>query len=155
MNSNQLKCAINCDSVMSQCVQGVFASDQLPSPSRPFPKGYIANTSSHDERGSHWVALYINKSNELEFFDSFGYPPQFYSTSLMNFCRKLNFPVRANNKRLQDEGSMVCGHYCLYFLLMRCRGLSMEEITTTFEENYKQNDLYVYEYITTSFPYCL
>ena len=46
-----------------------------------------------------------------------------------------------NTKRLQGTFSTVCGSYCIYFLMMRCRGISFEDILSQFSFNdYYRND---------------
>ena len=38
-------------------------------------------------------------------------------------------------KTLQALFSTVCGHYCVYFVLFRCRGNSLRDIVHTFSSN--------------------
>lgn len=56
---------------------------------------------------------------------------------------------------MQGVDSNVCGHYCLYYLLNRCRGISMEDIVNTFNGSYGNNDQYVLNYIESIFPFCI
>lgn len=47
----------------------------------------------------------------------------------------------------------VCGHYCLFYLMLRCRGMSMSDITKHFTVNYNVND--EFEFINHRFSFCI
>ena len=72
------------DPVASSCFLGVFASDQLPSKISTYPSGLIVNTDPIDKPGQHWVAMYFPNEGE-EFFDSYGFPPSFYTNRFTKF----------------------------------------------------------------------
>ena len=93
---------------------GVFPSDQLPLPFSRWPAAFVANTDPSDRPGQHWVAVYQESpSRPLEFFDSCGLSPEFFSLTLPIS------PLILNNKQLQGFDSNVCGHYCIFFLVHR------------------------------------
>jgi hypothetical protein len=52
-----------------------------------------------------------------------------------------------NTEVLQSPFSTVCGHYCCFFLLKRCEGLTFNEIISLFSENTLINDNIVEYYI--------
>ena len=57
---------------------GVFPSDRLPTrPEEDEPLGYIVNIDTHDQPGSHWVALWTN-DGYCTVMDSFGIPLPMY-----------------------------------------------------------------------------
>jgi len=145
MRTSQLLCAIKCDPVMRNSIIGVYARDQIPSEINQRPVGFIFNTNSSDKSGKHWLAVYFQSRDKGEFFDSYGHPPEYFS---------LDSNLNYNKKRLQSIHSNVCGHYCLYYLLQRCRGVSMDDIVNTFGNNYDCNDEYVANYMERTFPYC-
>ena len=145
MNSQQLQCVINCDKVMKKIVLGVFARDQIPDSRSSTPYGFIFNTDSSDQKGTHWLAVFIDANNKGEFFDSYGHSPNYYNIPI-----QLNY----NSKMLQSHYSNVCGHYCLYYLLNRCRNVSMNSIVNVFGNKYDENDSFVMEYIENAFPFC-
>jgi len=144
MNTRQLECVINCDSVMKDKVIGVYARDQIPTRIESFPCGLIVNTDKSYLPGRHWLAFYFESKDKVEFFDSYGHSPEYF-----NFTADVY-----NNKRLQSSTSDVCGQYCLYFLLNRCRGLPMKAFVNQFGNNYQENDAFVNNFILQSFPYC-
>ncbi|GFV28011.1 hypothetical protein TNCV_1940101 [Trichonephila clavipes] len=44
----------------------------------------VANTDTRDQEGSHWLAMYIKDKDTLEFFDSYGLPPEMYGVHISN-----------------------------------------------------------------------
>ena len=157
MNSKQLRFAIKCDRVLSTVVCGVFASDQIPLYISHRPLGLIVNTQLHDKPGKHWVSFYITDKNDGELFCSFGYSLDHYSSQFADFFTRNGIrKVRSNSLKLQSAYSMVCGHYALYYLLHRCRDISLQSIVQQFDESLPDaNDEFVYHYIVNSFQCCL
>ena len=88
------------------------------------PRALIVNVSTHDQVGSHWVALFIVDTRNAEFFDSYGLAPSQYSKYFSEFFQRQDITkIDYNTKRLQSDQTNVCGHYVLYYLHMRCRGV--------------------------------
>ena len=56
---------------------------------------------------------------------------------------------------LQSIESKVCGHYCLYFALFRCRNISLSAIVHRFSNNKVRNDFLVKRFIEKHFPQSL
>ena len=54
---------------------GVYALNELPTHSEP-DKFYICNTQPDWLPGEHWLAIYIGKQRQAEYFDSYGRPPK-------------------------------------------------------------------------------
>ena len=144
MNTNQIQCVIDCDSVLKYKVLGVFARNQIPKRVDSFPCGFIVNTDNSDQPGTHWLAFYLKSENETELFDSYGHKPELFHFKATQY----------NNQRLQSSTTNVCGQYCLYFLFNRCRGRSMNAIIRQFTNDYAKNDAFVNNFIVNTFPYC-
>jgi len=88
--------------------RGVFSRNDLPNTPRQKECG-ILNLDDLMGNGTHWVAWYKNK-NKKYYFDSFGlYPP----LEIMNY---LKGPIFYNTERVQEFGTVICGHLCLYWL---------------------------------------
>lgn len=102
---------------------GVFAMDRLPKRRNKQQGAYIINTDNHDEPGSHWVAVYVDSSGQVEYMDSYGLPP-LHKQSLQ-FLGKC---YRYNTRTLQRLYSNACGFYCVYYILKRARGETAESI---------------------------
>ena len=99
---------------------GVFSSDDLPSYPPASPCCLIANSSKRNREGSHFVAMYINKKNQLYYFDSFGSLPQIWNKCLMKFLRPW---IEKNSFKsilphpIQSFRSLFCGWYAAAFCL--------------------------------------
>lgn len=154
MNTKSLKCAINCDRILTEHVIGVFPADHLPEHVKNTPCGFIVNTDPSFLPGKHWVAFFVSSAYHGEFFDSYGHEPLFYNQYFMDFFTRNNLRLTYNNTRLQSEFSNVCGQYSLLFLLYRTRQLSQVNFLESFSDNFSINDEYVSEYIQELFPYC-
>jgi len=149
MNSLQLWDVLqNQDYCTSPHFLGVYACDRLPPPTKE-KQFIVVNLDRHYNRGSHWVAIYLFKRNDGkykgEYFDSYGGPPR--SSDIKSYLDKFCINWTFNNVCLQDINSTVCGHYCIYFLVYRCRDYSLNEIVS-FLKSISYNDFYVYSYVT-------
>jgi hypothetical protein len=86
MITSELRMALHLDSCTKHHVGGVCAVDQLPlSNISNLPKIFIVNTDTHDLPGTHWVCIYIPHDGPIEFFDSLGHHPAFYSKLFEKF----------------------------------------------------------------------
>lgn len=154
MNTRQLQCAIQCTPCMKRTVLGVFPSDQLPSIPHQRPIGLIVNTDPACAPGRHWIALFIDSDDNIEYFDSYGKPPNDLSVFIAIYVSR--FPhIKVNKKRLQSSMTAVCGQYCLYYLLCRCNGLTMQQTLNIFDSNLLTNDQFVYEFVDDKFFCCI
>ena len=88
--------------------RGCFCRNDLPKLPHKQECG-ILNLDDSSGSGTHWVAWY--KDNDKKYyFDSYGLTPP---TELINY---LQSPIYYNSDRIQPDGTVVCGHACLYFL---------------------------------------
>jgi len=115
MNTQQIDAILRNDFMTKHEFQGVFPVDKLPLICDGM---YVINTDEHDEPGEHWIAVY-NK----EYFDSYGIPPQ--DRRIVSF---IGTNAMFNAVPLQQPLSNACGFYCIYYLIERARGKSMEDI---------------------------
>ena len=120
---------------------GVRPSDKLKT-CEP-NKFYILNTDPSTKPGHHWVAVYL-KPGLCEFFDSLGEAPSKYNQDFDKLML-LNGPkYMYNTHRIQNYSSQVCGHYCIFYIIMRCKGYSLLDIVQFFSKNRLQfNDAVV------------
>ena len=151
MNTQQLKKVMDSDRKCKDQFVGVFASDELPRRINKFPAALIANVDKSSMPGSHWVAIYINQDQKGQYFDSYGVGPRqnkmFFERFLKNNCTTWDF----NPKVLQGQYSAVCGQYCLFYLLHKCRGIPLKEILKCFSDNRFENDAFVNHFIREKF----
>lgn len=103
---------------------GVFAADTLPIRLHQRPALLICNTDPVSKPGTHWVAFYIGKHGEGEFWDSYGMPPivPLHRKFLDRMCKKWTH----NPTSLQAIDSLVCGEYCALYLFHRAHGHTLD-----------------------------
>ena len=155
MNTSQLQCCIECDSLLKQYILGVFAADLIPFEVNHYPYGFIANTEASSQEGKHWIAFYIPRKGHAEIFDSYGKDPSRYNIYYEKWMKKNVLPTLVNKKQIQSNHSNVCGLYCLFFLLQRLRGHSMQEVLRLFNgSDLNANDQFIYNYSSTAFSNC-
>jgi hypothetical protein len=122
---------------------GVFPIDKLPHklpPRRPLL--LVCNTDPHDKPGDHWVVLYIDIIGE--YFDSFAqYVPRTFQLYLDKYCNT----VTVNNKILQSVMSAYCGHFCIFYCLMKTLSYSMSDIVDAFTSDTALNDYIVHQFV--------
>jgi len=113
------------------------------------PMALIVNTDQNiDGAGEHWVAIYADEKS-VEYFDSYGQPPM-----RVGFYRLLNHLGKKwerNTRCLQHFLSSTCGHYCLYYLVLRSRGHKMRDLLLTFTDNTTENDRFVEQEVRLHF----
>ena len=120
---------------------GVFSIDTLPSS----PRLLVCNTDPASEPGRHWVAIHV-RDGRGEFFDSFGRAPNAVFERYMNrYC----FAWISNDKQLQSIISKFCGYYCIYYCLLRDRGVDMRRIVRSFTDDTGLNDALVHSFVCT------
>ena len=139
MNTSQLHYLLTRDPFVRSQLGGVCAADELPLRVPYRPRVYVVNTDNRGQPGRHWVTLYFPKKGPAEFFDSLGRAPNYYNRRRFKAVMLKNGHGYAFNKiRLQERGTLTCGHYCLYYAFHRCRGWTMNRIVTSL--NVKNND---------------
>ena len=92
-----------------------------------YPSAYVINTARHGGPGEHWVVVWLDRGGRGEYVDSYGLPPfhRDIETFLRRHCaRGFHFSPRL----LQGVLSMTCGPYCVYYVLKKSRGFSMERV---------------------------
>ena len=123
MNTKQLLDVLQHDSFTRTVFQSVVPADNLPRRILKRPQGFIVNTDDSTKKGSHWVAMYFTQDGKAEFFDSYGQDPDFYSQGFETFLQNNSMTFAWTKRVLQSPWSRVCGHYCLFYALHRCRNM--------------------------------
>lgn len=127
------------DKHVAPLFEGVYASDTLPHRLHKSPALLICNTDPISKPGSHWVAFYIDKNGEGEFWDSYGMPPRV--TNHRKFLDRLCKTWIYNHNTLQAIDSQVCGEYCVLFLVHRAHGYTLRSfVKTLFTKDPEKND---------------
>lgn len=97
----------------------------------------IANTQTSDQTGEHWICFYFPEEGPDEFFDSLGKAPEYYD---VKFETKLNNEYYRTVDQIQDSTSDLCGLYCIYYVVCRHAGVSMQTLLNVFDINHKKNN---------------
>lgn len=136
MNSDEIERFLNS---RLEYFDGVFSIDTLPDA----PRLLVSNTDPANLPGRHWVAVYVDNGHG-EFFDSFGRRPSAaFERYLNSHCLSWIF----NDRQLQSVISKFCGHYCIYYCMLRSMGFDMRKIVRSFSSDTGLNDALVNRFI--------
>lgn len=124
---------------------GVYAADQLPDTKISQDVWLlVCNCCPIDLPGEHWIAMFGNARQEIDVFDSFGFPPNVYD-GVHQFLRNQEPSlITYNTQQLQSFESDACGPYCLYFAYYRARGLSLCDIVAAIIDDKHKEDFIRY-----------
>ena len=124
---------------LSHRIDGVFSVDTLPDK----PHLLVCNTDPSDKPGRHWVCIYV-KDGRGEYFDSFGRrPTALFERYLNRHCTSWIY----NDRQIQSVISKFCGHYCIYYCMLRSRGVDMRKIVSSFSSDTGLNDALVHGFV--------
>lgn len=123
MNSNQLDRILGKNYYTKKYFKGVYSSNNIPT-YKIFPHCFVANTDKKGTFGEHWVGFFIKDDKNAEYFDSYGEDPNRDITKFLSNFSKVNL----NNRSIQSPFSDSCGHYCVYYIYNKCKGISFIEI---------------------------
>ena len=104
--------------------RGVFSRDVLPSQIDE-PEVGIMNLDSKIGPGTHWVCYRNVDKNVCEYFDSFGL---IMPTELQKYLQTSGEKIIYSTDEIQERDSVLCGYWCLYYLLERQKGKSILDI---------------------------
>lgn len=147
LTTRQLDYLARQDPYLEPIFKGVFASDQLPKKKDIQPRSaYIVNVDTHNEPGSHWISIFVEK-NRCQVFDSYGLPIKWYKPSpFVTWVFTHYEDVSSNKGQLQGTDSNTCGHYALFYLFARAREKTLEAFLAPFKNRqYVDNDHYIGE----------
>ena len=147
MNNLQISQALDADDVTKQIFVGVYAADTLPI--KEYPGAYICNTDTSSEPGRHWIAFFSPTVGVLESFDSFGRHPGTYSSHIRDWIKKDE--LKYSQSVFQTTDSVVCGNYCILFILLRAHHISYDNIVSILTNNKTINDQFVHKFVNKYF----
>ena len=107
--------------VLSPKFGGVFSRDNLPDLAEG-DKFYVCNTAPSSEPGDRWVVLHA-AAEGVEYFDLLG-----GTIHHDEFAQFLGGEYRYVSVQTQELFSSVCGQYCIFYMSLRDRGHSMDDI---------------------------
>ena len=149
----QLERILKSDPYTATHFHGVYPIDCLPRV-LSFPAAIIANTHPSEKSGEHWVAFYFSSKAKGDFFDSYGHAPKTLDPAFRRWMQRVTSQkakLQYNQRRVQGPWSSVCGHYCLYFLLLKARGVTSEDIIQSLGPEPLYSDFVVKHFIDCNF----
>jgi hypothetical protein len=126
-----------CKSLEIKNFRGVYMMDEVTTLTPSENESYIVNLQKSNEHGSHWCALHKNGIN-ISYFDSYGAPVPNEIRSRYKNNRIHNFQSEDNeypDKPLQTYSQVICGHFCVLFLLLCDKGNSFDKIISLLQSD--------------------
>ena len=122
--------------------RGVFACDELPVIDVR-PTVIVVNTDPASRPGQHWICVYFDEDGYGEFFDSFGLQPKrVFDRYMDKYCIAWTF----NKKQLQSLVSRFCGHYCIWYCMMKFRKVALTVLVNAMSNDTGLNDFLVHRF---------
>ena len=128
MNTEELLCVIRENRCLSFVADNIYSVDTLPTHIHMFPSAFICNTDRSHLPGKHWIAFWLYDPYHSECFDSLGRLPMYYDMNFETFLSENTEMCVYNNVPFQGKNTDICGYYVLYYLLMKCHNMPMQDI---------------------------
>lgn len=141
MNTMQIYCKLK--SLRLQRVYiDVLSIDQLCKYDIKPPFALVVNTEkSTVRRAGHLVAIYQkSKQDSVKFFDSYGFPFDYFSPAFSQFVYSNSKDVVSNDRQIQCFNSSTCGEHCIYFLYQCYLQIPFTDIIRSYSEECNEND---------------
>ena len=106
----------------------------------------IINLDTQTGNGTHWVAYRNIDDTVCEYFDSFGL---IMSKEIKNYLKTSGEKLVYSSDEIQGRNSVLCGYWCLYYLLERQKGRSILDVihNASFDQNdHSVNHDFIIEY---------
>ena len=114
---------------------GVFSRDNLPKKIKD--GAYVINLDEYADVGTHWIALFCNKS-EIVYFDSFGV--EHVPEKIKEFIGHKN--TEPNIFRVQANNSVMCGYFFIGFIDFILAGKKLTDFMNLFSpHDFEKNDV--------------
>ena len=104
--------------------RGVYSRDNLPN-QMDEPEVGIINLDTHIGSGTHWVSYRNDDKHICEYFDSFGLT---MPSEIQKYLQTSGEKIIYSTNEIQERDSVLCGYWCLYYLLERQKGKSILDI---------------------------
>ena len=113
---------------------GVFSRDNMPKKIKD--GAYVINLDEYEDVGTHWIALFCNRSDNV-YFDSSGV--EHVPEEIKEFIENKN--IKDNIFLVQANNSVLCGYFCVGFIDFMLAGKKLTDFTCFFfPYDFKKND---------------
>ena len=102
--------------------RGVYSRDGLPS--KIGKECGIINLDDIQGPRTHWIC-YANINNVVEYFDPFGL---IMPNEVLKYFKTANKPIVYSIGEIQNRNTVLCGYWCLYYLLESQKGKSILDV---------------------------
>ena len=102
---------------------GVYSRNNLPKKVKV--EAYVINLNEYADVGTHWIALFCNKS-EIIYFHSFGV--EHVPEKIKEFVGNKN--IIADIFRVQANNSVMRGYFCIKFIDFMLAGKKLTDFTS-------------------------
>ena len=106
-------------------LRGIYSRDGLPNKIKK--ECGIINLDDIQGPGTHWVC-YRNLDSVVEYFDQFGLIMPNEALKYFNTASPSGKQIVYSIDEIQNRNTVLCGYWCLYYLLERQRGTSILDV---------------------------
>jgi len=140
---------LDIDKIMANCTnyKGTFSKDMLPKSMNKNESAIINLQDYFAGNGTHWVCVYNDEiSDNVEYFDSFGLVPP---NEVINYMKTAHKNIIYNESQIQNIDSILCGYYCLYFIMQRNKGQPPNKVLADFHQKPTEyNEMFMKFYVS-------
>ena len=104
--------------------RSIYSRDRLPEQIRKKECGII-NLDSIEGEGTHWVCYRNIDKQMVEYFDPFGL---IMPHEIHHYLAKSGKKVIYSQDEIQNRDTVLCGYWCLYYLIERQKGKSILDV---------------------------
>ena len=104
--------------------RSIYSRDRLPDQIRKKECGII-NLDSIEGEGTHWVCYRNIDKQMVEYFDPFGL---IMPHEIHHYLATSGKEVIYSQDEIQNRDTVLCGYWCLYYLIERQKGKSILEV---------------------------
>ena len=104
--------------------RGIYSRDNLPDKIHKLETGII-NLDDSMGGGSHWICYRNVDKQYCEYFDPFGL---IMPNEIKNYLKTSGKKMVYSSDEIQERDSVLCGYWCLYYLLERQNGRPLLDV---------------------------
>ena len=104
--------------------RGIYSRDNLPNKIHKLETGII-NLDDSMGGGSHWICYRNVDKQDSEYFDPF---ELIIPNEIKDYLKTSGKNTVFSSDEIQERDSVLCGYWCLYYLLERQNGRSLLDV---------------------------